>query len=63
MPTIVRTPMYKFYLKRLPDLMLWGTFVSGILYWPRIFPTYENYKNDIPDINCQTFIDNKPIYS
>jgi hypothetical protein len=59
---IVRTSYLQLYARRIPDIMMWGAGIVGVLYWPHAIIKISNMKCNAPNVNAQTFIGYGTIY-
>lgn len=57
-----QVPLGAYFLKRIPDVFLWGGSFSVLVLWPHAFPYIYNKIDNVPPINVQSFIGTKPIY-
>ncbi|KAK6465823.1 hypothetical protein DFJ63DRAFT_317016 [Scheffersomyces coipomensis] len=45
------TPLYKLYLRRVPDIAVWAGGMTFFLGWPHVWSAACNKIDDVPDIN------------
>lgn len=59
---ITRTTYLQLFVKKIPDLILYGTVVTGVLYWPHAFIQFFNWRDNVPNINSHTYIGYDSVY-